>query len=399
MLENPPTQSSNGELKVRILTTVPDILEIRAEWEAMQWHPNADLDYYLLINRLHQRQPHVIVISEGDRISTIGVGRLGQRRLQCSIGYKTVFAPQVQELSIISGGLMGTVTEASLRLIIKSLAASLKERTAEVATLTEVKTDSPLWDLALQSPILPCRDIAPKPQLHYGIALPAAVDGLFMNMKSKHRANLKRLPKTLEKDFPAAVRVTCFQSCAEIDRFCDEAEMVAATSYLRSLGVGFFDNAAAREQMSLYARRGAFRGYMLYIKDKPCAFWYGNRYGSVFFVGMTAFDPQYSDYEIGTILLVKMLESLIQEGTGITHFDFGLGDAPYKSKFSTEVWNEATLHMFAPTLRCIGINLVRTPLLMGRNLTQTALRRLQWESRIKRFLRGRRAAAAASSNA
>ena len=398
MLDRTPTIPSDGELSVRILTSIPEIEGLRPAWEAMQWHPNADIDYYLLINRLHQQRPHVIVISRGGRVLTIGVGRVGVRRLKCAIGYKTVFAPQVKELAIISGGLMGAVDEVTLPLIIQSLSASLQGGAAEVVTLTEVKTDSPLWGLARHSPFLPCRDFAPKPQLHYGMALPKSVDGLFQNMKSKHRMNLKRLSKVLERDFPGEVRIRCFQTGGEVDQFCTEAERIAAKSYLRSLGVGFFDNAAARDQISLYTIRGAFRGYILYIKNQPCAFWYGNRYGAIFFVGMTAFDPQYSDYEIGTILLVKMFEDLVQNGAGLTHFDFGLGEAAYKSKFSTEIWEEATLHIFAPTMRSIGINLVRTPILMGRNLAQSALKRLQWEGRIKRFLRGRRAASATKVN-
>lgn len=375
---------------VRLLTTVAEIEQIRTEWEAMQWHPNADIDYFLLINQLHQQEPRVFVIREGDEVVAIGAGRLGRRQLKCSFGYKTVFAPEVAELSIISGGLMGKSDDATLKLFVANLISQLKAGAADVASIAEVKTDSPLWKMINRSPSWPCRDMTPMPQLHYGITLPKSKDGLFMNMKSKHRTNLRRLGRILERDFPDGVNVRCFAEVSEVPRFCDEAEFVAAKSYLRALGVGFFDNAAARDQMSLYAARGAFRGYVLYIKEKPCAFWYGNLYKSVFFIGMTAFDPEFSDYEIGTILLIQVLEDLVENGNGVTRFDFGLGEAAYKSKFSTEVWSEAKLLIFAPSVRGIGINLIRTPLLSGNKLLREMLKRLNLEAKIKRIWRNRR---------
>jgi len=196
----------------------------------------------------------------------------------------------------------------------------------------------------------------------------------------------------LERDFPSGVNIRRFRTTEEVNQFCIDAEKVAAKSYLRALGVGFTDTESTREHIAIYARRGAFQGYVLYVNEKPCAFWFGNAYRSVFYVGMTAFDPSYAKYEVGTVLLTKMLEDLVENGDGISQFDFGLGDARYKSIFSTNVWQEATIHIFAPSVKGIGVNLIRTPLLAGRNAVQALLKRLNLENKIKRLWRGQRSA-------
>lgn len=379
--------TSNGELSVRVLTRNAELEGIRSIWEAMQSHPNADIDYFSLINELHAGKPYVIVVFQHDQVITIAAGRLMQTKFKCSFGYKTVFAPTVNELSIISGGLMGTISEPVLGVIVKELRHALKLGIADVASVAQVRADSPLWELVLRSPAFLCRDAVPKAEQHHAMALPKSPDGLFLNMKSKHRTNVKKLYKVLERDFPGKVDMRCFHLPTDVAKFCADADAVAATSYLRGLGMGFSDSTAARQHISLYAARSVFRGYILYIEEKPCAFWFGNVYRSVFFVGMTAFDARYSDYEVGTALLVKMLEDLVVNCPDVTQFDFGLGDAVYKRKFSTEDWSEATLYMFAPSLRGIGINMIRTPLLGGTNLVKTGLRRLNWEGKIKRFWR------------
>jgi hypothetical protein len=45
---------------------------------------------------------------------------------------------------------------------------------------------------------------------------------------------------------------------------------------------------------------------------------------------------------------------------GIPRMDFGLGDAFYKQRFGTEGWEEASVFIFAPTLRGLVFNVLRT---------------------------------------
>lgn len=386
-MPNHSSESNSDGLSARVLTTASEIERIRTAWEKLQWHPNADIDYFLLINRLHKREPYVIAISDQKEIVALAVGRLGVTQLKCSIGYKTIFEPRVRELAIISGGIMGIKSDTVLEIVMKCLSSALRNDVADVASLAEVRTDESLWKVALRRPFLLCRDAVPKPQAHFGLALPKSPDGLFAHLKSKHRTNLKRYYKIMERDFPGEIQIRHFHKPEDVAEFCSTAENIAAKSYLRTLGVGFYDNPAARDQIALYSRRGAFQGYVLYVKDQPCAFWFGNSYRSVFYVGLTAFDPAFSDYQVGTVLLTKMLEDLVANGNGLTRFDFGLGGAVYKSILSTEVWQESTIYIFAPSLKAITINLVRTPILTGHNAIQTLLRRFDLENKVKRLFR------------
>lgn len=55
---------------------------------------------------------------------------------------------------------------------------------------------------------------------------------------------------------------------------------------------------------------------------------------------------------------MKGLESLCQEG--VKELDFGLGDARYKQQFGNKSCNEASISIFAPTLRAMSLNLILT---------------------------------------
>ena len=85
--------------------------------------------------------------------------------------------------------------------------------------------------------------------------------------------------------------------------------------------------------------RGWFRGYVLYLRDTPAAFWHGNAYRGVFGAGATAFDPAFGDDRPGTYLLMRLVEDLAADPSVHT-LDFGFGDAEYKRHFGDESWLE-----------------------------------------------------------
>src|SRR5690606_22362232 len=90
-------------------------------------------------------------------------------------------------------------------------------------------------------------------------------------------------------------------------------------------------------------RRGNYRCWMLYIDDKPVAFWAGFGNGSIFYTATPGFLPELAQHRVGRFTMLRMIETLCAEG-GYKYINFGPGDAAYKEAFSssshrsTDVW-------------------------------------------------------------
>jgi CelD/BcsL family acetyltransferase involved in cellulose biosynthesis len=125
----------------------------------------------------------------------------------------------------------------------------------------------------------------------------------------------------------------------------------------------------------------------LYVRDAPCAFWIGTLYKNTFYLNFTGYDPDYRNYEPGTILFIKMLEDLISQN--LKHLDFGFGDAFYKQSFCDQNLQEASVYIFAPIFKGIGINSARLLVTLVSNWAQLILRKTNLLGRIKRIWRDR----------
>ena len=142
---------------------------------------------------------------------------------------------------------------------------------------------------------------------------PDSLDDFLKKMTSKHRYWLRRLPRVLERDYSGKVTYKCYQRGDDLDRLFVDAEEIAKKTYQRDLGAGFVDNAEMRQRLFLSADKGRLRAYLLYVDDKPCAFWIGTLYGKVFYLDFTGYDAAFKRYEPGTILLMWVIEDLSAE--------------------------------------------------------------------------------------
>src|SRR5207248_1622362 len=184
----------------------------------------------------------------------------------------------------------------------------------------------------------------------------------------------------------------CFRETSELNTLIADVERVASKSYQRGLGVGFFDNAEIRQRLQLKATKGWLRGYVLYIKECPCAFWIGDINGKTFGSDYVGYDPDFASYSPGMYLIMKVVEGFCDRNhERVTEVDFATGHAEYKQALSNQEHREVSVYIFAPTLKGIGLNLTRT--LVGgvdqtikKTLARTSLlRRIKksWRNRVK----------------
>src|SRR5690606_11886417 len=134
---------------------------------------------------------------------------------------------------------------------------------------------------------------------------------------------------------------------------------------------------------------------LLEIDGEVRAFWFGLVYKGVFHSSETGYDPDLRSYEVGSLMFIRLIDSLAEEG--VKGVDFGLGDSFYKERFGDRSWRETSVWLFAPTLKGVAL---RTMLELTEALDQVgrkAVARFGLTDRIKRAWRQRQTASEKSA--
>ena len=182
-----------------------------------------------------------------------------------------------------------------------------------------------------------------------------------------------------------------FRGAADFEEMMRDIEQIAAKTYQRGLGVGFDTSAAMRERLRLEIAKGWLRAFVLYIEDKPFAFWIGKLYQNSFCSDSMGYDPAYSKHSPGMYLIMQVVEYLCGENSDdrAHQIDFGFGDAQYKTVLANQEWQEASIYIFARSWKGIGINLLRMPTAWVNHWAQELLGKTSLLLKVKRMWRDR----------
>ena len=232
------------------------------------------------------------------------------------------------------------------------------------------------------------RDAFPTSHSHSVMTLPNNVEEIYGGLSSEHRWRLRRDAKRFRAAF-ADLKISRFDCPEQLETLIRDAEQVAATTYQRGLGVGFSDSQPIRELLSLEARKRWLRAYLLYVGDRPCAFWIGCVYNGVFLSEYLGHDPSYAKHSPGTYLLTHVMEDLCRDS--VTAIDFGIGEALYKQRFSRTTWEETEIRVYAPTWRGMRVKAIRAAAAITNKVGKGLLERAHVADRIKKVWRRRAA--------
>jgi hypothetical protein len=386
---NLSASKSESEYSVRFASTFEELQELRALWEDLNQYPNTELDFFNLINRQRPsvKGPKVLVIEKANKPVGLVVGRLVVQDFLCRFGYKTVKLARTTEYHIINGGLLNCPGTQESEVILNALLAALKLGDMDLVYVSHVNINSHLYDLLLTRPPFFCRDRLVRSKLHWTTQLPKSAAEVVQRLSKKRRHWIRSLEKQVEKDFPEQVAFREFVGLDSLGEVFQALETIAKKTYQRGLGVGFVNDDDFKERMRFEAAKGWLRTYILYVKGQPVAFWVGYLYKNVFHSGMTGYDPHYRDYGVGSLVFIRMIDSLCK--AEVASVDFGLGDALYKQRFGDRSWSEANVRIFAPTLRAMALNLTQTVFDGSINGVRSILERTGMLQRLKTLWRRR----------
>jgi ribosomal protein S18 acetylase RimI-like enzyme len=345
-----PTESADFVSVVRNLKDIADIVDC---WRACCRHRDMDVEWYLQeISSAPTTRPYVLAYYRAGRPACLLIGRYELKRPDLRIGYFRVPVRKVRSLTFPIGALVGEASPAACQRFIDNIRASLAAGEVDAATIYHCEHTSPLAAIARTH--AGAGDLfgrMSKVQVHRTRMLWEEQTSSMIGLSAGERQHQKRRRKMM-RDLGQEARVVCFCSDDEVDRLMEEVETVAATTYQRGLRVGFVDTPQMRERLRFEARMGWLRAYVLYLADRPSAFWITNLYRGVLYSYFLGFDPAYARYSPGAYLMLEAIEGFRQQSARapVRHIDFGVGEAEYKARFGNRVEQAVSLFMFAPNL-------------------------------------------------
>jgi len=378
---------------VRVARSERELEELRPAWLELQGSfVTTDPDYYLTVVRADPRirRPHVVLFEREGRPELMIVGRIEDLPLPCRLGYKVVYKPTVRALTVVYGGFLGRVGEEEARLLVDELLAALAGGEAEVAHLPSLRAGSHQYQHATRKPARWLRHTLGEKQ-HWRLHLPESTEEFMRSRSPRTREGLRRQARRLEREYGEKLTIRLFRDRDQLDRLFADAERVAGMTYQWQLGVAFRDTPLQRSLTELGIDKGWFRAYLLYLEDRPVAFWHGLGYAGIFRTGVPAYDPSLATLNVGTYVLVRLIADLCADDS-ITELDYGFGDAEYKRRLGEEHWLEDTVLLFASSPRAVGINLVVKGLSVIDGLARRLLGGRELTGRVKRAWRRRLAA-------
>jgi hypothetical protein len=373
--------------RVQIFDSWTSVAKVDSYWRDWQLNPNADIDFvkFIIGIRPECEHPYIASVEQDDEIEALLIGRTERSQVAIRIGYLTVARPRIHLLAFVHGGLLGQLSQASADKLVKVITNRIASGDADAAHFSHARQDSALAISLRRIPGLLSRDAYPSAQIHRSMRIPDNVESLYAGLSTKARKNQKWQAKKLLEAFAQTVEVRSYTRQQDLDILFRDADHIASTTYQRGLGVGFADTPEMRGRMELAATKGWLQAFVLYLEDKPAAFWVGTNYRNRFFSDCMGYDAIHSKYSPGMYLILKGIEYFCEQAgpNRITEIDFGLGDAQYKQVLGNDSWMEESIYIYSPRLRGMALNLSRTLSGVVDKGARAVLRKLGLEDRVK----------------
>jgi hypothetical protein len=389
MLRDCMEYDSDRRYEIRAATTADEIEQLRPFWAKLSRHPDVDIDFYSLVvaARPDGARPYILVASENGEPRSMLVGRLEKSVISLKIGYYALIRLGVRQLTFLQHGFLGESDAQVAEAIVSHIRLKLKQAIADRALLCNVDISTELYRFATAW----VAGFSNETTHRWRTKLPETVEEFVKRRSRKHRYWLRRIGRVLDAEFPGKIRYVLYRDESDVERFCLAAEKVARSTYQRGLGAGFVSSEENRRRLELAAEKGWLKAYAVFLDEEPLAFWCGRFYQRTMFLDWTGYKPAYRKYELGTVLFLKMVEDLCN--CQASEIDYGVGAASYKERFGDHDRVEASVSIYAPSMKGIAAHTVKSIDTFANNSVRALFRKVGLVSKIKKYWRNRLAGA------
>ena len=379
------------EYTIQILRSIEELEKVRSFWEEKRSHPDGDLDLFIKI--INSRKdfvcPYILIIYLHKKSVAMMVGLIEKKRIKVNISYKLLFGPKLRIMTIIPERIFGKPNFICSHFIVLELVESLKRKETDLVQLENFNIDSHLFKIAKTKPGFFCHDFFPETKAHWKTILPGNIDELFTNMGSKQKHEIFRKERRIQKEFDRKITFCCYKKKDEITRLCDDIEKVSRNSFLRIFGFGFINNNVYKNFLSISAKRGWLRGYLLYTDEMPCAYYICFIFKETFYFRSSGFDERYKNHSPGVVLLKHVLEDIYKHEENIKEIDWGIGDKIFKKHFGNYSSKVGSIYIFPPTFYGFVLNCTKSSLVFIKTHVKIILIKFGWKDKISSYWRQR----------
>jgi hypothetical protein len=383
------TAAVGSRVSARVVTDFAEINRYRSIWGREVVHRDADFDVYRTVLECspNASTPRVVVVERRGEIASLYLGTLSVETLRIKFGYFSIPIRSVRVWRFVYRSVVGEQSAEVCEQMVAEMVRCLKLKEVDVIDFGQIETSSELYQHVTRAMAATVRGYLGKQQAHWMMKLPPPPASFRETLSREHRKKLRSEAKKFATAFPGDLTIETFATEDELPRLLDETESVAATTYQRGLGVGFSRTRQILSLLKLEAEKKWLCGYVLKVKDQPCAFWIGSVRGDTFLSEYLAHDPSYSKYSPGSYLLTHGIEDLCQRG--VRHIDLGIGEAFYKKHFGNHKWEEAPAVLFADTWQGTKVRILRSFSVAVESKAKRLLERTGLLHRIKKAWRDR----------
>jgi len=352
--------NNTEKMTVKILTNMAELESVREFWQKHNKHPYNDFDYYVLSSQIENNfiQPCIFVLYQNNTPITLLAAALRSSEIKWRFGYLSLFKSTVNSINVIYRGIYGDQSEKNCSILVKAILDILKKGEADICIFDHLKIDSTFYQTVKKIPKWRSRDKSDFDNPHRTLILENSFDKLYETLSKNTKSNIRKYRNRITKNFGDELNIKFYTKKDDIPLAVKSIESVAKKTYQRSLGAGFLNNEETLIKWEFLAQKNMLFNVVLFVREKPIAYWNWILYNKVAFSIATGYDPEYNYYHPGHYLLITCIEHFCNEAE-CKLIDYGFGEAQYKRMLGTEMWLESPVNIFAPNLKGFKLKVLK----------------------------------------
>ena len=380
---------------IHILSTSEELSRHRMDWAPQASHPFSHPGLLLDLCDADENIIHPIAamaLDESGRILALLVGRVEDTEALQTSAYLPFRKPVVRQLVIAHGGFMGPERAKLAPELLNALITELDGGIASILELPVMDSDDPVREALLQAGNPRFDRATTSESVRWTLEIEndfeTQLKQLGRSTRGKIRNQLNRFNREFENRFELQYLTSEDSTPEQLDAYFHDMIKVEDKSYHRGLGWGVSDTPRERAIHNASVREGWFASAMLRIDDKPAAFAAGIRMNGMIYGTNTAFVPDLTTLSLGTIMFFETLRGICGR-EGFQAWDFGPGDAQYKSRICT---NQVPTEQRTIFSKKLGARLLKARITSTKNalgFLKAASERVGVENKLKKAMRNR----------
>jgi hypothetical protein len=344
---------------------------MRGTWSRLAKHPAGDFEQFRLTMRSPnwEYEPYALAIYEDEKCVSILGGLVHETWFEAAAGFRVFWRTRIRELVLNGYFVIGETNSQISEFVVQRLLDLMIPARIDLITCHHVQWESPLRRLLQLSPPLLSRDYLAERMDYWVMRLPASLEKVFQHqLNKKRRYWARRVLRQFEKSFSGRFEYVRITSTTDVETFLRDTELVWGKTRLgRGFQRGSVEESEWREWLTRLAKTRELRAIILYIDKEPVSYWMCIQRNRRLYLHATGYDPAFSRFEPGTLVLLQVIEDACREG--LDYLDMGPGPHSLK-RYSNAEFPVCNFMVFSPNVRGALLNvgrlLVRIPAELGK---------------------------------